>query len=271
MAKSAVPRTTRTYRAIRPKTCNGPENASNAAAGNEDVKGAEDQGLWGQSPERASALIRSASDLPALRGVASVCDLESSTIMRLLKQLEERVYQGLMLGSPTADNLLTLVQFNLLRSIISNIFALGFSMELMSEEDVLSPFNTPSPGRPETSLPPSLRPTMLQRTIAHHPWIDPFPIPTMRDKLLCAADSYDETELCNDLMGLCGSHPGLIIWGEPHDPYGWEVTEDFAKKWNWLLSGCREILESTNYWRAQRGEEPLFVFDASSSEPIVLS
>lgn len=256
---------------IKPKPCNRAKSASSTAADG-DGWGADPE-PWDQSLQGASVMIRSASDLPDLKGLSSICDLGASKTMKLLKQLEERVYQGLMLGSPTTDNLLTLVQFNLLRSIINNIFVLGLSMELMSEEDILSPFNTLNLGRPETSLPPSLRPTMIQRTIAHHPWIDPFPIPTMRDRLLSAAGLYDDAELCNDLLGVCGPRngdPGLIIWSEPYDPYGYEVTEDFAKKWGWLLSGCQEILESTNYWRGRRGEEPLFVIDALSSEPIVL-
>jgi hypothetical protein len=40
---------------------------------------------------------------------------------------------------------------------------------------------------------------------------------------------------------------------------GWEVTEGFLRKWGFLLEGCDELIESTNRWRALRGEERLII------------
>lgn len=38
----------------------------------------------------------------------------------------------------------------------------------------------------------------------------------------------------------------------PHP--SWEAIVALFRKWGWLLTGCLEILEATNYWRENRGE-----------------
>ncbi|KAH8747598.1 hypothetical protein F5883DRAFT_437129, partial [Diaporthe sp. PMI_573] len=47
----------------------------------------------------------------------------------------------------------------------------------------------------------------------------------------------------------------LIICAEPSNPHGWEVSLALLRKWGWLLEGCEDILEATNYWREKRGEK----------------
>jgi hypothetical protein len=82
----------------------------------------------------------------------------------------------------------------------------------------------------------------------------------MRDNMLLAGDSYDEYELCNDLVDFCdvpSERTGLVVWGEPWDPSGWEISESFLRRWGWVVKGCLDLLVSTNYWRKQRGEDPL--------------
>lgn len=82
----------------------------------------------------------------------------------------------------------------------------------------------------------------------------------MRDNLIRAGDDLDDDELCHDLTAFWdtrSSNATLLVWGTPWDPGNWEVTEDFAKKWEVFLRGCPEILRSTNSWRARRGEKPL--------------
>ena len=93
----------------------------------------------------------------------------------------------------------------------------------------------------ERRLPVGLRPTELQRSRAHHPWIDFFPSPVMRDNLLRVLDEWDEEDLCTDIMGFwdgTSTGPcGLIVWGEPSVPGNWEVTEGFVRKWGWVVRG----------------------------------
>ncbi|KAK9328048.1 hypothetical protein V1520DRAFT_393412 [Lipomyces starkeyi] len=199
--------------------------------------------------------------ISSLRRPAGICDLSFAETQEIINRFVELAYNSYALGSPTADHLLTLIQFNVFRAMVSNIFTLGLSMESMKDDYALSPFSMMNYGCRDTTLPSSLRPTLLQRTIPHHPWLDFFPTPMMRDNLLRAGDSFDDVQLCIDIMGFSNAptgKTGLIVWGEPWDPYGWEVTEEFVKNWGWVIRECREIFESTNHWRAQRGEEKLF-------------
>jgi hypothetical protein len=168
-------------------------------------------------------------------------------------------------SSPRVDCVLVLVKFNVFRAFISNGKKLGFSTAAQYLGDnELSPFVKPV--QPEdtfpslTSLPLPLRPTKSQCQIPHHPWLDLLPDPVMRDNLLRESGGYDEGELCDDLVGLSSASTdgnGLIIWGEPWDPSGWEVTKPFLKNWGWVLHGCDGLLRATNYWREKRGEPSL--------------
>lgn len=76
--------------------------------------------------------------------------------------------------------------------------------------DAVSPFATLRPGYiGNQSLPLSLQPTALQRSKEHHPWLDCFPFPSMRDNLLRALDGFDEDQLCLDIMG-SGIRPWIV-------------------------------------------------------------
>lgn len=109
-----------------------------------------------------------------------------------------------------------------------------------------------------------MAPTDLQRTTPHALWIDLLPDGKMRNNAIAAGpDAIDLDELEMDTTGCEAPGPidsyGLVVWTDPWRPEGWEVTEGFVKKWGFLLKGCCEMLESTNRWRAVRGEEPLVV------------
>lgn len=135
-------------------------------------------------------------------------------------------------------------------------------------DDALSIFNnntiitnnpSPLPDVDISTLPESLRPTALQRLVPHHPWLDFFPFPEMRDRLIVAATAgyLDEDELCRDLMAFWdtrNSGATLVVWGVPWDPWNWEVTEAFLAKWRWVVVGIGGLRRSTNYWRGMRGE-----------------
>jgi Domain of unknown function (DUF3425) len=179
-----------------------------------------------------------------------------------MHHFEAMAYRQYMLGSPRTDLLLHLIQFNFTNALIENTKILGLASEGL-HDDAISPFNTAGPFQYdlEASLPPSLQPTLVQRTIPHHPWLDLLPIPQMRDNLISAGESIDETQFCLDLKGYGSVHTGytgIIVWKDPWDPTGWEVTETFARSWGWVLRGCWDLFQSTNSWRAQRGETRLF-------------
>lgn len=186
--------------------------------------------------------------------------MSGAEITQTFLQYEESAYTDYMLGSPRVDQLLTLIQFNVFRALVSNTFAVGFTMNWLEEEEAISPWCANSVGLQSIPYPASLCPTALQKTIPHHPWIDLFPIPRMRDNLLRKYDSFDEYALCNDLVDfydVSNEQTGLVVWTEPWLPSGWEVSEAFLQKWSWVIEGCGELVESTNYWRNVRGEETL--------------
>ena len=52
---------------------------------------------------------------------------------------------------------------------------------------------------------------------------------------------------------------GVVAWSDPWHIIGWEFTEAFAKKWEFLFKGCGEIIVASNQWRSARGEDPLIL------------
>jgi hypothetical protein len=165
------------------------------------------------------------------------------------------------------DHLITLLQFNALRALAVNRTLISGILvtPLDCAEEVIHII--PYPTKPEL-LPPTLLPTTLQQTVPHGDWIDLFPCPDGRDRLIRAAGSFDEDELWADCIGgLYEGFPddeierrGIIAWSPPWDITGWEMSEGFLRKWGWLFEGLPGPLTATNRWRVERGEEP-FVHD----------
>ncbi|KAF2176469.1 hypothetical protein K469DRAFT_755635 [Zopfia rhizophila CBS 207.26] len=182
-----------------------------------------------------------------------------------LHQFARQAYQDYILASPRPAALHTLIQLNVLNAIGHNAGALGITVESLCDDNSVSPFNRQGPCVSWESFPASLRPTALQTAIRHHPWIDLFPIPQMRDNFIRVCDSIDEDEFYIDLVDVkedAGEKPNLIVWGNPSDPRAWEASVPFLRKWGWMLRGCQEILDATNYWREIRGEKRL-IFEIS--------
>lgn len=110
----------------------------------------------------------------------------------------------------------------------------------------------------------------------HGDWIDLFPCPEGRDRLIRAAGTFDEDELWADCIGgLYEGFPddeverrGIIAWSPPWNITGWEMSEGFLRKWGWLFKGLPGALEATNRWRMEKGEEP-FVHDDCTSHATV--
>ncbi|KAF2970788.1 hypothetical protein GQX73_g2843 [Xylaria multiplex] len=169
------------------------------------------------------------------------------------------------------DHLITLLQFNALRALAANRTLISGTLvtPLQCDEEVTH--IVPYPIKPEL-LPPTLLPTVLQQTVPHGDWIDMFPSPEGRDRLILAAGTFDEDELWADCVGgLYEGFPddeverrGIIAWSPPWDITGWEMSEGFLRKWGWLFKGMPGALEATNRWRMERGEEPLASDDCAS-------
>jgi hypothetical protein len=168
---------------------------------------------------------------------------------------------------PLDQKLLTLLHFNLVRALTQNVFILSLNPDDMNS-DLESPFTFTESRLGFEALPETLRPTELQKTIPHHAELDVFPFPKWRDNMLRQGWTHPKYDYCMDMLygvesnvisrdsGLNG-RTGLIAWGEPWLQENWEVEEGFARKYRDLFDGCEELLESTNHWRASRGEGPL--------------
>jgi hypothetical protein len=170
------------------------------------------------------------------------------------------------------DHLLPLVEYNVFRATMTNILIVGHVHLLNS---ALCCFDAQVPTFPTAdwgeNLPPSLMPTKLQRCTPHADWIDLLPCPRMRDNAIRMRHRFSNIELVADILnGMCdGGSPsshgvyreqcrgGLIVWSNPWEPAGWEVTEVFIRKWGFLVEGCRTLYDAADRWRALRGEEPL--------------
>ncbi|KAF2175945.1 hypothetical protein K469DRAFT_608968, partial [Zopfia rhizophila CBS 207.26] len=159
--------------------------------------------------------------------------------------------------------LFVLIQYNALRGVMTNMSILlhlngrplGGWADFYTED-------LPTP--PDNAL-PSLQPTYLRKTVSHESWVDIIPYATLRDNSLRNQDSLNADALCDDFLG--GMYEGvsevesrgMILWGGPWPEDGWEISEDFARKWSFLLGGCGDLIGSTNGWREAKGEERLVV------------
>ncbi|KAK1527811.1 hypothetical protein CPAR01_12369 [Colletotrichum paranaense] len=188
--------------------------------------------------------------------------LRCAGIRKNVAEFLQRASLNWTLQLPTPRDLPALTRLNAFDALARNALVLGIPVELIESDDGDSLFIHQGPERPGSSevLPPHLSPTALQRTVKHHPWLDLFPIPKMRDNILRGIQSgeIDEDELCNalvcDLLDLDSpSKSSLVIWGDAWDLNGWELGPEFFRRWGGLVQGCPEVLTATNYWRQKRG------------------
>jgi Domain of unknown function (DUF3425) len=171
-----------------------------------------------------------------------------------------------------ADHLLSLIYYNVFRAFVRIIHTLNLNIVRMCHGDYQSTFTVDTDRSQLKHIPAMLHPTILQRTIPHHPMLDIFPSAQLRDNMLTQGQYHThDGKLCDDLVGNgnfeCdferegNTDPvvrqGLIVWGEPFDVANWEVGDAFVKKWGWFLKGTTDIEESTNAWRRKRGESRL--------------
>jgi hypothetical protein len=87
--------------------------------------------------------------------------------------------------------------------------------------------------------------------------------------MISAGNSFDEDDLCHDLMAFWDTKitvATLLVWGDPWVGKSWEVTVDFARTWKWLLFNSPELLASMNCWR-MLGEEALANYSPKSALP----
>ena len=214
------------------------------------------------APRQVGQTFSKASD-----GIVHFCRLGATDRNMFISRLRDDALGGASSHSLRLELLLSVKQYNIFTAMSKNAASIGLSMEAL-RHDIISPFNTSMPW--VRNLPPSLRPTTLQQQIPHHPWIDLFPIASIRDALLQHEGEYDDEKLCHDIFGSCGKEQeavGILVWGEAWDPFAYEISERVARKWLWLFHDCIDVIRSSNYWRLKRGEKRLHLtsYDCSDS------
>ncbi|KAH8754294.1 hypothetical protein F5883DRAFT_573447 [Diaporthe sp. PMI_573] len=181
-----------------------------------------------------------------------------------IQSFAQRAYEDYNHGAPRLDHLNILIRLNVLNAISRNAVLVGFAFEGLCCPELLSPFNKHYPDLPggdprSPPYPDWLRPTALQISVRHHPWIDLIPFPSMRDNILREVEAglLDQKALGIDVLDVqdngCNAAT-LIVWGDAWDPQGWEASVPFLQKWGGLVQGCPVLLEATNSWRQKRGE-----------------
>jgi hypothetical protein len=194
------------------------------------------------------------------------------TAVTTVQRAPNRIYSSMSTTEPlphpfrfplSVDHLLTLVQYNVYRGLLTNMVLLALP-NMFGCDEAEPPISLSMLPLPAV-IPPSLAPTSLQLTVPHEPWVDVFPLPALRDNLIRATGTFDSCELCDDSLGTLfdetltkhDDRNSVCLWGEPWDVNSWEIMEGFAKKWGGLLVGCTELIAATNRWREIRGERPL--------------
>ncbi|KAI9166323.1 hypothetical protein HJFPF1_02422 [Paramyrothecium foliicola] len=186
----------------------------------------------------------------------------------LIRRFSDQKHLHRMVSAPCPEHLPTVIHLNVLNALAFNATSLGLA-HLWLLCDATSPIGAIGPVQVQQNAldplngPCDLRPTQLQLTTPHHPWIDLIPHPRLRDNILqgCyVTDFFDEDDLWYDLVEMNPADerrksPSLVAWGQnPWDIRCWEASEDFVKRWGFLLEGCPEIIQATNTWRRKRGE-----------------
>lgn len=193
------------------------------------------------------------------------CTAAHPKVQELMRRFSEHAYQSYVQGTPALSHLPLLLKYNVTNGLARNADILGVTAQYYDWYGI-SPLNKQGPllgSEAAAQWPACLRPTDLQSSIEHHPWLDLFPWPKVRNNMLqafqrCEPIDYED-ELCHDVCEYnhLDRRPILIVWGPSEDYRNWEVDPIFLEKWGWLLSGCYEVFETTNYWRVIRGEKPL--------------
>ena len=159
-----------------------------------------------------------------------------------------------------------IMRMNFFNALARNAVALRIPLMDLYNEDCISPFNYKGPNpvgmQSLTTTPDALRPTAAQTATLHHPWVDLLPAANMRDNILRAMETgrIDEDEFCDFCVDTTGEGQSddapapLVVWGESWDVKSWELSADFLRKWGWVVQGCPEVIEATNFWRQKRGE-----------------
>ncbi|KAH6665945.1 hypothetical protein B0J14DRAFT_604971 [Halenospora varia] len=82
--------------------------------------------------------------------------------------------------------------------------------------------------------PPSLWPSQLQLETVHYQWIDRFPLPQLRNRMIQLSDEFSTEDFLADMFSTNDSFT-LEKGKESWDESAWSVSEGFKSKWGFLF------------------------------------
>ncbi|KAM0434560.1 hypothetical protein ACHAPT_003656 [Fusarium lateritium] len=196
--------------------------------------------------------------------------------MESLNKFTKALYNAANAG-PTPLPAQYIIEAGLFGAIYANCYALGMGgiEEILCEEGCSIFSVTPDEGHAPSQLSlvkpkfrhltPDLRPTDLQLTFGHHPYVDVIPFKSFRDNIIKALlhdpPLIDEGILCHDLLA-----GGFTCWGSRRNPVGmsagvpwdarsWEPSIWFLLKYRQFTGGWDdEMWKSARWWHGVRGE-----------------
>ncbi|KAH7100559.1 hypothetical protein BKA62DRAFT_237969 [Auriculariales sp. MPI-PUGE-AT-0066] len=114
---------------------------------------------------------------------------------------------------------------------------------------------------PQYHLPPSLRPSLIQRTIPHDTVIDGIPLPELRDRMILFKGRYD-LAACVFSFGTMSKVHGTDVLSMNN----WELGRPWLTQYGFLVD--QSILNITNRWRKERGEPEINLAELGIAEPV---
>ena len=166
------------------------------------------------------------------------CMAAHPKVKELMQRFSEHAYASYMQGTPALSHLPLLLKYNVASGLARNADLLGVTAQYYDWYGI-SPLNKQGPllgSGAGAEWPACLQPTELQSSIEHHPWLDLFPWPKVRDNMLQAFQRTEpvdyEDELCIDVCEYnhLDRRPILIVWGPPEDHRSWEIDPIFLEK-----------------------------------------
>ncbi|KAF8520099.1 hypothetical protein JB92DRAFT_2896191 [Gautieria morchelliformis] len=110
-------------------------------------------------------------------------------------------------------------------------------------------------------LPPSLRPTLVQRTVEHEGIIDGIPHPELRNRMILLRGRFNLAECIHSYLGSTSIHGDDVL---AHA--NWEIHEPWLKQYGYLVDAT--TLALTNRWRKERGAAEILLAEISPSEQL---
>lgn len=172
-----------------------------------------------------------------------------------------RIEEGMNNTTRDSDELANLINGNLHAAAMSNARLIGLDLNALKNADWVCTPRLLS----QRNLSPALKPLEVQHKIPHDPFIDTIPHARLRYNIIQAItrQEFDPVVFSASLRSsgvleyVNGSwqRGGLVVWSSPEHIASWEVSEPFARKWNFLFEGCHDLIAATNRWRSQRAEK----------------